>query len=148
MRSLVGYAKTKTDAEAAVQPKRGSFTTSDRAVLLLQATAGDLMAARMLRFRLNISSITGARLVKPRRSPVLIRGTEAVQVSLAALILEVSTPPASDAFAARLVHSKNERENRFVAVPDWTPNQVSLCSFNQQLYASAPPENWCVALPS
>ena len=124
MRSLVGYAKTETDAQA-VQPDRGSFATSDRAVLLLQATAGDLMASRMLRFRLNISSITGARLVKPSRGPsVLSRGPEQTRVSLAALILEVNAPPATDAFAARLVHSKNERENRFVVVPDWTPDQV------------------------
>ena len=140
MRSLVGYAKTKKDAQAVVQPNRGSFTTSDRAVLLLQATAGDLMAARMLRFRLNISSITGARLVKPRKNPaLLVRGPERIQVSLAALILEVSAPPTADAFAARLVHSENKRENRFMGVPDWTPDQVSLGKWvlKQQSHASA-----------
>ena len=125
--SLVGY-KRAANRDQVAKPLSGRFSMGDRATLLLQATAGELMAQRLLRFRVRLSSIQGARLVMPKAQTLLrmqLGSGKPSTVSLSALVLELSSPPEEDAFAARKVFSSIRRENQFTIVPDWTPNKVT-----------------------
>ena len=86
--------------------------------LIFQATAGDFLARRLLRFRVPMSSIVGARLARPQagwgEDPTCEGERHAV------LVLEFSRPPDATAFAAR------KNSTPFTTVPDWTPNQVCM----------------------
>ena len=107
-----------------VQPRDGgSFGTPERLSLLFQATAGDFFSSRLLRFRVPLASVVGARLVASTVGETDEERDE--EEDAAALVLELEAPPEPDAFAARKVNSALHIENKFARVDDWTPHQVA-----------------------
>ena len=111
-----------------VRPRDGgSFDGPTRLALLFRATVGDFLSARLLRFRVPLASVVGARLVVSQEGGGSHGGGSHGDDGerSAALVLELDAPPPADAFAARKVHSKLHGENRFALVDDWTPHQAA-----------------------
>ena len=120
---IVEYAGDELDQE--VRARMGAFTNADRTALIFQATAGDFMMQRLMRIRVKLDSIVGVRLVVPKAKGRLVF-VHQENITVAVLVLELSSPLGEEAFAARRVFSKVKMENGFATVPDWTPNAVSL----------------------
>jgi len=104
-----------------VQVHESRSSEDDRSSLRVQGHAGDFMASRVLRLRVPLATVRGARIHSP---PITVDGITDSEAR-ALLVLELHTPPAKEAFAARKVGSRHLGECEFATVPDWTPNQAA-----------------------
>ena len=119
-----------------VQPRDGgSFDSDTRISLIYRATVGDFFSGRLLRYRVPLVSVVGARLVVPHDGDE-DDGDDADAKVDAALVLELDTPPPADAFAARKVCSSLHKENRFATVDDWTPYKVASRASRVYIYGA------------
>eukprot|EP00966_Prymnesium_polylepis_P325519 7381497-Prymnesium_polylepis.3 len=92
----------------------GRLMRQDSIAIHLQGHTGDFYCSRVLRLRLPLASVCGARLHAP--GVMLLPAEEA----RALLVLELDSPPPERAFAARKVSSAHHGEKEFATVPDWT----------------------------
>ena len=103
------------DEDDPVEPTR-ELNDNWRAALHMQGHVGDFLSSRVLRFRVSLSSICGARV----HAPGVTAGGQALDGARALLVLEFDTPPSPTAFAARKVGSRHQGETEFATVRDWT----------------------------
>ena len=83
----------------------------------LRGHAGDFMASRVLRLRVPLASVCGARLHIPG---VAVDGLPDDKAR-ALLVLELDMPLDANAFAARKIGSAHQGDKEFAPVADWTP---------------------------
>mmetsp|Transcript_28298 Transcript_28298/g.61605 ORF Transcript_28298/g.61605 Transcript_28298/m.61605 type:complete len:732 (-) Transcript_28298:192-2387(-) len=120
-----------------VKPRSGgTFDMKDLMKLTYQASIGNFVNSRVLRVRIPLGDVVGIRLMGKSRSTSDTDESkddeEKERDAGAVLILEINQPLGSDAFAARMVHSRYHKENEFALIEDWTPNKV--CSRSSRIY--------------
>lgn len=127
------YGASAPDDEAyldePVQPTAGLPTRA----LRMQALQGAVLDSRMLRLKVPLDSVVGARLVVGPRANIHDDST-------GVLVLELGQPPASHAFAARKLASCFTAERLFSTVPDWTPGCCASAATRQYIFG------WVTAL--
>ena len=95
------------------------YQPSANATAMPASTASKFFKSRVLRMRMCLSKLVGARV---HCLPVAER---AGGLALACLCLEFRSPPAPDAFAERTVWSGDEHDKVFKCIADWTPHKLA-----------------------
>ena len=123
-----------TNKMEAKDPNDG-FSEDTERTMIFGGISGNFAYSRCLRFRFPFDNIAGIRLLGSGDGEGDKKGCGDNNNHMGAvLVLELSRPPPSDAFAARKVQSRWLRENDFVLTKDWTPKSAASHASRIYLY--------------